>query len=37
MNPKDNNGWISIKDRLPERIGYDDDMTEYVLVCERGD
>ena len=34
MNSKNNDGWISIKDRLPERIGLDDDMTEYVLVCE---
>lgn len=27
--------WISVKDRLPERAGLDDDMTEYVIVCEK--
>ncbi len=26
--------WISVKDRLPERVGLEDDETEYVLVCE---
>lgn len=25
--------WISVKDRLPERKGLDDDETEYVLVA----
>lgn len=26
--------WISVKDRLPDRNGLEDDKMEYVLVCE---
>lgn len=25
--------WISVKDRLPDRDGLEDDESEYVLVC----
>lgn len=28
-------GWIDVNDRLPERLGLEEDETEYVLVAER--